>query len=293
MTKNANLALLQEIEPMKWLLSLTFLICIAADACHAEIIKIAHRSSTFGIGMSELVRTTFGGFSTAPFFPRNIESTVDTILDTGMVSNMDISPSPVSSRSAERVTTIVTPPTDFPDPPIVEVKRFIETLSFDAITFPIEFVSGTTGPITYQGGYRFPSTVSFELLDSFTVSGTYKVEGPTETIEVPFTTEYRRTSAAEDASRNLVNLVALGTNFPQTALIYQLLNGNVSAFYTPATTTIFNGVVDGQSFRANFLSTTAAITWTPVPEPSTALLSVLGLVELLNFYARRGSRGYI
>jgi hypothetical protein len=201
---------------------------------------------------------------------------------------------PGFNRNFEKTITTITHPTDFPDPPIIVTETFTETITIDPVTLPVQLASSTTAPIGYQEFlqlYSFSSNVGLSFPDTITVSGTYKVEGPTETITRTFSIPFQRTgSGAFNAI--WIGFVRVGANYPETGRM-GAINYSFYPVYTPTSATIFEGTVDGFSLTARFSGASTRVTLPmPVPETVSVLPWLVCLTTLLSFL-QRSNRGRV
>lgn len=269
-----------------FVLSVLSFMAVMIDPTYAAIISITRDMGSRPSGDSELIHSSFGSggrYGRLNSFAESFSITTDTVANTASFSEMRFGNVTVTGGGTRsQSSTTVTPPTDFPDPPIFNTATFTETVTLNPISptnvLP-RFISSTTGAVTYQNGYRyqFPANVVFEFPDSFTVSGTYKMQGPTETATVPFSMLYSRVGSAS-VIRPSTGFIDVGTNFPDTASITASVGS--SATYRPASNILFNGTVNGQLFRIEFLEA-RLFAGIPIPEPATWLyaLAAISLVQ--------------
>jgi hypothetical protein len=225
--------------------------------------------------------TTYFGTATAE---------VDTVADTGRFTSFDMIIAQISGGTRTSSVFTVIPPSDFPGIPTTITTTFTETVAFDPISnldnLEAQFVSSTSAPITYVGGtlYRFTPSVTLGFPSSFTVSGTYHLQGPTQTVDVPFNVSYSRTTSAT-AARTWFSDIRVGLNFPETAELDARFH-EVETRYSPANATVFSGIVDGRSFNVQFAPVTLNVRL-PIPEPTCASLASLGAIVFCQAIARR------
>jgi len=254
------------------------------DRLSGATVSITRNFAPQAPGGSSLVFSSIGGFYGALGSPlESYTITSDTLADTAAFTDMQFVVSMTGGEvTRSRTFTTVTPPTDFPNSTVTTTTTFTETVSIDPITLTNlapQFVSSTMGALKYNQHdiYKFFSTVAMAFpTEAFTLSGTYKLQGPTQTVTVPFSILSTRTTSAID-TRTAEGFIKVGNNFPDTA---DISSGYVAvARYIPANGTIFNGTVDGFNVRVEggFATITAFL---PIPEPATWLLA-LGAASLL------------
>jgi hypothetical protein len=227
--------------------------------------------------------------------PGNLVTTLNDVDDTAAFADADLGiVTPAFGRTSMRTNTTVTPPNNFPDPPIVTTTTLTETITIDPISLPIDFASSATAPIGYVSFlrlYGFSSNVGISLPSSFNVTGTYKVEGPTQTITQAFSIPFNRTSAGSTFNGRWNGFIQVGSNYPDTAQVGAADITAIYPGYLPATPIIFQGTVDGVPVTARFTEARPRITLpNPVPEPMSSLLCAAGLAVLSISCARWTAR---
>ena len=286
---------------------------LTADVSHAAIVNLSKELGSREMHSASFMNSTFGIQGRLMSLANSFSISADTLADTGSFTDMHfgVALEGGGTRTQTFTDTIVTPPTDFPDPPIITIitSTFTETVVLDPLSpanFAPQFLSSTVGTVSYlshQGGfwYGFPSNVTIAFPDSFTVSGTYIVEGPTETVTVPFNVLYSRSMSA-NVTQTWLGLVDVGTDFPNTARagVTPPRQAQASRFYDPATGLIFDGTVDGRTFSFRLFRTEIVATLPSIPEPMSVCLWVIGVIGCLRSrtlsakkrqrYARRSSR---
>jgi hypothetical protein len=242
----------------------------------AATVSITRDLGTRILNSSSLVGSGLGGsYGALHSLTESFTVTTDTVADTASYTNMRFAVSMTGGGTITRMITTVTPP-DFPNLPIINTQTFTETVALEPITttnLAPQFVGSTVGAITYVGGsqFRFPSNVTNVFpADSFTLSGTYTMQGPTQMVTMPFSVLYSRAGNSNVTSPSM-GFIKVGTNFPDTADISSDLRGG--AAYRPANRTLFSGTVDGRQFQVNFLDA-AIYAYLPIPEPATLMLAM-------------------
>jgi hypothetical protein len=181
-----------------------------------------------------------------------------------------------------------------PNSPYPEYVTLEEYLYVDPLVMsePVAFVSSSTG---HQWGYtdslQCAPLVTFSFPDSFTVSGSYGVRGPSESIGAPFSVKFNRVEATPEVSGFAYATVYFGAHYPGTAtLALDTQNGGAQAYYQPEVTTLFEGVVNGVPCKAT-LSTAKMLSISRAPEPaSLSLAAVAAIAAATCTHARRRSR---
>jgi hypothetical protein len=267
---------------------------LAAHVSHAATVHLTRQPHSFHGGEQELIYSGFSGFiGSLRSSAERITMTVDTVADTGSITELEFG---VALNEATRETTrtltstTVTPPNDFPDPPIITTTTdtYKETVSIDPINLANmapRFLSSTVGPIAYVGGfqYTFPTSITISFPESFRLTGTYEFQGPQQTDTIPFDVLYTRATGASPVIRNGPAYVTVGTDFPDTGRPGLILNSGV--IYRPMTVTLYNGTAGGQPFNVSMRSITifAAIS---VPEPTSLCLWAAGLLGVIGTIGR-------
>jgi hypothetical protein len=245
------------------------------------------------MGSSTLLFGGLGSYGSLNSYLGTAEAEVDTVADTGRYTSFDMSFAQIGGGTRTSAVTTVIPPSDFPGIPTTITTTFTETVSFEPISdlasLEAQFVSSTTAPITYVGGtrYRFTPNVTLAFPSSFSLSGTYHLQGPTQTVEVPFNAVYSRTTSAT-AARSWVSQIDVGLNFPETAEL-DMIFADIETTYTPANPTVFAGIVDGRTFNVR-LSSVRLTTRAPLPEPTCASLATFGAIVFCQVVGRRSGR---
>jgi hypothetical protein len=280
---------------MKTICCLFILITIAiADACHAAIINLSTAGVTTSISLG-YSSTIFGDTrynSTSP--PQDLTVTVDDVADTATFLAPELSVvTDEFSRTSERTYTTVTPPTNFPDPPIITRTRLVESITINPASLEFQFVSSSTGALSYFSpalSYQFRSNVRLMFPSSFTLSGTYQVQGPTETVTMPFSIPFHRTGS--DTLNGLwIGFIRPGSNYPETAVMGAIDIFQFYPTYRPAPTTIFQGTVDGIPVTARLFDAFTSVRLPmPVPESTSNVLLVFSLAMLAVPLVRRCNR---
>jgi hypothetical protein len=276
---------------MKTLRFLSIILAFTAvDACHAAVINLT--SSGVFTSLRLFYSSTVSNFAnfTSASPPGDLTASVDDVADIATFTNAELGVvTDAFNRTFERTITTVTPPTNFPDPPIVVTTPLTETITIDSTSLPVQFVSSTTAPINYfqRSTYVFFSNVNMMFPEFFTVTGTYKVEGPTQTFTSPFNVRFRRNTTGEVFRANWNGFIHVGPDYPETAIFGASNVFTVYPTYTPTTMNIFQGIVDGIAVTANFTGATTDVRLPiPVPEPLAIWLWGLAMVGLSRFLFR-------
>jgi hypothetical protein len=130
-----------------------------------------------------------------------------------------------------------------------------DTITNDPFSLPIDLASSTAVPIGYLSSlrlYGFNANAGLSFPNSFNVTGTYTVQGPTQMFTQPFSIPFNRTTATPTHNPRWNGFVQVGSNYPDTARV-----GFIDVFpfypsYAPANGTIFQGTVDGVQVTARF-----------------------------------------
>jgi hypothetical protein len=262
-----------------------FLIAIAIpDAYQAATINLTTPGVTTELRIG--LESTFSGFanfgSVSP--PRDLTVTVDDVADTATFIGPEMSvTTPAFNQVFEREFTTVTPPTNFPDPPIITTQRLVETITVDPIHLQFQFVSSTTGALTFftpSLSYQFRSNVRLMFPDSFTVTGTYEVRGPTETITRPFSVRYSRIGGGT-LNDLWFGFIRPGSDYPETANMGAIDILPFYPTYRPFPANVFQGTVDGIPVTARLFDAFTEVRLPmPVPESTSALPWMVGLAML-------------
>jgi hypothetical protein len=264
----------------------------ATDSAHAAIINLTTPGvrSNISIGFNSTVARDTGLSSTSG--SGNLTATVDDVADTGFFSSAEVGMVlPGTNRTFQR--TFITPPTNFPDPPIQ--TTLTETLAIDPISLPILFESSSTATLGYVVPlqlYRFSSNVRLLFPDSVTLSGTYTIQGPTETVSRPVNIVYGRTTSSGTVNGNWIGFIRVGPNYPDTTRMGAIDILTFYPTYVPTTTTtIFQGTVDGIDVTARFGNGSSYVTLPmPVPETASVFTLVVGLAIWPIAFVYRGNR---
>jgi hypothetical protein len=245
------------------------------------------------MGSSPLLFGGLGSYGSLNSYFGTADAEVDTDADTGRFTSFDMSLAQIGGGTRTSSVSTVIPPSDFPGIPTTIMTTFTETVTFDPISdlanLEAQFVSSTTAPITYRFGtqYRFTPNVTLAFPNSFTLSGTYHLQGPTQTVDVPFNVVYSRTGSATVA-QSWNNTIDVGLNFPETGKLDTFFSG-VEKTYAPGNASLFSGMVDGRSFNVRFATVTLTVR-VPVPEPTCASLASVGALVFCQAVGRRLGR---
>jgi hypothetical protein len=245
------------------------------------------------MGSSPLLFGGLSSYGSLNSYFGTADAEVDTDADTGRFTSFDMSFTQIAGGTRTSSVSTVIPPSDFPGIPTTITTTFTETVTFDPIgdlaNLEAQFVSSTTAPITYLFGtrYRFTPNVTLAFPNSFTLSGTYHLQGPTQTVDVPFNVVYSRTGIATVA-QSWINTIDVGLNFPETGKLDTFFSG-VEKTYTPGNASVFTGIVDGRSFNVRFATVTLTVR-VPVPEPTCASLASVGALVFCQAVGRRLGR---
>jgi hypothetical protein len=257
----------------------------SASACDAAIINLTTPGVTtsLSLGYSSTIAQGTRFSSTSP--PRDLTVTVDDVADTATFVAPELSvATPEFERTFERTFTTITPPTNFPDPPIVTTTRLVETITIDPAALQFQFLSSTPGELTFftsSLSYQFRSDVRLMFPATFTVTGTYQVQGPTETITRPFTVVYNRTTGSPTLNGLWIGFIRPGSDYPETAIMGAIDILPFYPTYRPAPMTIFQGTVDGIQVTANLFDASTEVRLPmPVPESTSAFLWAVGFAML-------------
>lgn len=225
---------------------------------------------------------------------------LDTEADTARLTDATFSYRPVN---ASKTTDI---PGNFPNPP----TAITETITFDPVTIETPLTWSESGDLRHREGTVYETHLDFQLSfpDEFRLTGVYSVQGPTQSASVPFSARFLR-DGQNWTDTSLFSLrVDVGANFPATATAIGGVGFLYGAHYfaTQATSTIFQGTIDGIDVNAQFTPRiwsgvnagypAAQLWFTPgslIPEPSSGLLATtaLGAVGALVRRSSRSSAG--
>jgi hypothetical protein len=181
--------------------------------------------------------------------------TTDTAADTGVVDAMELTPFSLtpSSKSGEFSTsiTVVEEPANFPLPAVTHTYsgQWQEIISFNGVTGDSPtFASSAAAALTPYIGtppwFSMVGNVTFTV-PSFTLTGTYQVVGPESTTTVPFSVEFEPEVQPANSSIAIRGGETFGPDFNFILL-------ETSVVYRPVNPQIFDGVVDGMRFDAQF-----------------------------------------
>lgn len=206
----------------------------------------------------------------------SIEASVDTTADTGKIIDIDFAPTNVPGTalggSFNVDLAILVTPANFPDPPVYHYIQgtYSESVSIDAVQVGApQFVSSTTSAISYSGSgatFRFLPQVVLSL-PTFTVTGVYHANGPTVSVNVPFSVQYVPNTAADFVNMTIEGGSGFGNGFDFSP--YYL---DVS--YKPVNGLVFNGTVDEVSMQGNLNNITLRYF---VPEPTGLAMGLLAI----------------
>jgi hypothetical protein len=139
-------------------------------------------------------------------------------------------------------------PGTFPNPAV----QLTETFTFNPLTLATPLVSSSTSPLTSIGGTRFRANVDFVVSypESFVLTGTYHIQGPTESATAPFSETYQRVGAS--ANTGTIGLIVdTGNNFPATlSVTTESLFPLGRAYEKTGISKIFTGTIDGVTVEA-------------------------------------------
>jgi hypothetical protein len=253
----------------------TFLLfsLVAVDVSRGEIADFTLQ--LYYQSFSRLLHTSLAG-EKGLFFPSHpFTVQIDSDADTGKVTDATFGGISPTGGTVERTFTRQTG--NFPDI-ITTTTRLTETLALDPVSVTPEFVSAATGyivPIAGGFAFSFASRMTVSFPDSFTVSGTYTVQGPTQTFSTPFNVLYERIGDAQLSSLVQVGIHP-GQDFPNTTTLFGY-SDNRSSQYRPSIRD-FRGVVDGYDVGITFYQTEIpAGLGILAPEPASCLLAVFAL----------------
>jgi hypothetical protein len=258
-----------------WLVALFAFALAAPLASHAEIVSVTTDNGQRFQLTNPLTESSVNGSGRGQrgvLDSRLVTYTteLDTVADTARLTQADFDYVP----SARTVTFQF--PGNFPNPAIAITESF----SFDPISLETPHLSATTSPLFSAGGTKYIAGLGFDLLyaDSFVVSGTYRLQGPTESATVPFSVTYNRLEAPTNTGGLTVN-IDTGNNFPATAEVTTQNLFVIGRRYDPSSTLIFDGTIDGIPFTSHFVQTTL---WRfAVPEPSGLALGAIGRLAMI------------
>lgn len=266
---------------------------VLASPAGAAVINLS--ASVTSTAVAPIV-TGLNGFA-VPLLTGRISTTstataaIDDVTNTArFVSASFIHTAPARTITRSR-TLLVTDPGNFPDPPMEVFKTFTETISFDAlnISTPVQFLSGTTAVLTPVAGpvFAFFSPITFAPPTSLIVSGTYTLQGPTESIVAPFSVQFHTAATQTKYVRGIVNV---GANYPATAQLTlgQGFGVNYSVA-TPGADDIFKGTVDGLEIEVHLGAPKVPVF--VVPEPPTVALIALVVLPLVRRPRHKGAEG--
>jgi hypothetical protein len=271
-----------------------FCFVLVSDVSFAAVVNLTFENGMGRpMGSSPLLYGGLGSYGSLNSYFGTAEAEVDTAADTGRFTSFDMNFAQIGGGTRTSSVSTVIPPSDFPGIPTTITTTFTETVNFDPISdltnLEAQFVSSTTAPITYVFGtrYRFTPNVTLSFPSSFTLSGTYHLQGPTQTVDVPLNVVYSRTGSPTVAEP-WINIIDVGLNFPETASLETFFT-SVERTYRPGNATVFTGIVDGRSFDVRLPSVTLTVR-VPVPEPTSAMLAAVGAIVSCQAIGRRLGR---
>jgi hypothetical protein len=259
---------------MRYTLALACLLfsLVAVDVSRGEIANFTLQ--LYYESFSTLLHTSVAGEKEIFFASHPFAVQIDSDAGTGKVIDATFSGIGPTGGTVER--TFITQTGNFPDI-ITTTTKLTETLTLDPFTVAPEFESAVTGNIVpiCCSVFSFASRMTVSFPDSFTVSGTYTVQGPTQTFSTPFNVLYERIESAH--STPLVQIgIRPGQNYPNDTTLWGY-SGNPSKQYRPSIRDI-SGVVDGRNVAITFYGTEIkAGLGILAPEPASWLLACLAL----------------
>jgi hypothetical protein len=268
-------------------------VAVLVTACMAMTAEAAIFTSTSlgGLSAGQIGFSGFAGYPGQNIVPAfrsyagavdpsvvSIDVSVDTTADTGRVVDIDFGPTQVPAMTLggnfNVDLAILETPANFPDPPVYHYIQgtYGESVSIDAVQIGTpQFISSTTAAIGYSGSgttFHFRPQVALSL-PTFTVTGTYHANGPTESVNVPFSVQFGPTVASEFVNIPLAGGSGFGDGFDFAA--YYL---DVS--YTPVNGGfLFNGTVDEINMQGSLTGVTLRYF---VPEPTSLGMGLLAIV---------------
>jgi hypothetical protein len=261
------------------------LISVFTPDANGELLRPFVRSEIFGVsgpGLATEFHSRWVSFTTE----------LDTVADTARIKEATFDYRPLN---ASKTTSV---PRDFPNPP----TQITETITFDPVSIVTPLVSSEAGGLRFREGTLYETDFDIELSfpDEFRLTGTYIVQGPTQSVTVPFNARFLRGNPNPNVENRVFLRVDTGTNFPDSASVTLPFVGLHGQFYvaTVATQTIFQGTIDGVMVNARFTDVSgdagerfAAQLWLNqlIPEPSSGLLAATA-VAAIGALVRRSSR---
>lgn len=211
---------------------------------------------------------------------------IDDVAREGTFLNASADHSLVGQPGGKRL--IRTSPPNAPNATYIEMT---ESLYVDplAMSGPVTFVSSSTG-VLWGTAYSWECApaVTFSFPESFTVSGSYYVAGPTEGLGTDFDVAFRRVAPTAELTGLAYAEMHKGSNYPATATL-SIRQGDSFAFYEPETTTLFEGVVDGVACLAS-LNVAKMLGASQAPEPGSVVLATIAVVAARALGRKRCSR---
>lgn len=143
---------------------------------------------------------------------------------------------------------------------------------------PVPLYAGTGGEYTIDDLIRYGSVGAF---GDFTLTGSYELKGPTQTLSDTFSIQASNSSAIKYFSWDSINT----TMYPTELLLAKPGNTNNVTWMCGYSTYEIQGIVDGHSVSMSIghirFNPRGSYSLTPIPEPATMSLLALGSFPLL------------